>query len=103
METFSWQVISNEFSEKTEFAVREVQFGEGYTQIQPLSINNKKREITAAIVGDKAMIEQIVAFFNRHSGVKAFWFQGIAMRVQSFQKSSMGGNVFRISFTLKEK
>lgn len=103
METFAWKVVSNDYAEKTEFAAREVQFGDGYKQIQPMGINNKKREIQASITQKKATIQQIAAFFDRHAGVRAFLFNGAAMRVTSYQVTSLGGDVFRISFTLKEK
>lgn len=103
METFSWRVQTADYSEKTTFAVRQVQFGDGYAQVQPLGLNNKKREIQAAITDKKATIQQIAAFFDRHSGVKAFRFRDLVVRVADYQTVPLGGDVWRISFNLKEK
>lgn len=103
METFTWRVQRDEYSEKTAFAVREVQFGDGYTQIQPQGINNRKREIQAAISEKKATIQQIAAFFDHHAGFKAFRFRGFVVRVVDYQTVPLGGEYWRISFSLKEK
>lgn len=103
METFSWRVNSDDYSEKATFAVREVKFGDGYAQIQPQGLNNRKREIQAAITEKKAVIQEIAAFFDRHSGVKAFRFRGFVVRVGDYSLTPLGGDVWRISFNLKEK
>lgn len=103
METFSWRVQTTDYSEKTTFAVRQVQFGDGYAQVQPQGLNNKKREIQAAITDKKATIQQIAAFFDSHSGVKAFRFRGFVVRVGDYSLTPLGGDVWRISFNLKEK
>lgn len=83
--------------------MREVKFGDGYTQVQPLGLNNRKREIQAAITEKKAVIQEIAAFFDRHKGVNAFRFRGFVVRVADYQTVPLGGDVWRISFNLKEK
>lgn len=103
MEVFTWRVERDDYSEKAAFAVREVKFGDGYTQIQPNGINNRKREIHAAISEKKATIQEIADFFDRHSGVKSFKFRGFVVRVVDYQVVPLGGEYWRISFNLKEK
>lgn len=103
METFHWRIQTTDYSEKTTFAVRQVQFGDGYVQVQPLGLNNKKREIQAAITEKKATIQQIAAFFDRHKGVNAFLFRGFVVRVSDYSITPLGGDAWLISFNLKEK
>ena len=102
MEIFTWKINTEDFSETTKFDVREVQFGDGYQQIQRKGLRTKKREWDASITAKKATIEMIVAFFDRHGGVQSFRWRDATVRVAEYNVKPLGGIIYKISFKFKE-
>lgn len=102
MEIFTWKINAEDFSETSKFDVREVQFGDGYTQVQPKGLRPKKREWDASVTDKKAVIEMIAAFFDKHGGVKSFRWNNAIVRVSEYNVKPLGGIVYKISFKFKE-
>ena len=50
----------------------------------------------------KSAIEMIVAFFDRHGGVKSFRWRDATVRVSEYSVKALGGIVYKISFKFKE-
>ncbi|UOP05345.1 phage tail protein [Conchiformibius kuhniae] len=103
-EIFRWRTASAEHAETVRFDVREVRLGDGYKQVQPKGINTRRRIWAESVMGSKATIDQIAAFFDRHEGVKSFiWaYNEAEVRVQEYERRTQGGIVWEISFKFEE-
>lgn len=57
---------------KADFRVRELQFGDGYSQRAPDGINTDLRTYSLEFRGRADYVQEVSNFFTRHKGVKAF-------------------------------
>lgn len=103
-EVFNWKAETNDFEEEIRFETRIVQLGDGYTQVQPKGINNRKRTWSLTVWGAKTKIDEVAAFFDRHAGVKSFiWgYNEAEVRVKKYRRRNAGGVVWRISCEFEE-
>ena len=60
---------------KTEYRVRKLQFGDGYSQRAPDGIHIDLREYSLVFRGHVDYINKVKAFFDRHQGVKSFYWK----------------------------
>lgn len=105
-ETFRWRVTS-EVKATHKFNVRSVQFGDGYEQRQLKSLRPKLRSWDIKVVGQKALIGEIKAFFDARGGVEPFnWWPpegGAALvKVSEYTETSKGGKVYELGCTFEE-
>ena len=106
-DVFSWPVDVSGASREVKFAVRSVQFGDGYEQRQATSLRHKTESWQVSKTDYKVEIDAIEAFLDSHAGVKSFIWrrQGAAdlrVTVDGYSASPQGADVWKISFTLKE-
>ena len=71
IETFAWPTQTGDAPE-IDWRVRKSQFGNGYTQKVGDGPNNKVQSFPITYTGNKAKVLEIMAFFDRHAGAKAF-------------------------------
>ena len=71
IETFTWATQNGEAPDIT-YRVRTSQFGDGYKQEVGDGINNKVDSYPITHTGGQARALEIMAFFDRHQGAKAF-------------------------------
>lgn len=71
IETFTWPTQSGD-SPTITYRVRTSQFGDGYKQTAADGPNNKEQSFPVTVTGMKAQILDVMAFFDRHAGAKAF-------------------------------
>ncbi|MCW2253928.1 phage-related protein [Providencia alcalifaciens] len=106
IETFAWCPRVNAQSD-TVFRTKKTQFGDGYTQVAGDGINTRSDNLQLEFVGKEAMIKQIVAFFDRHEGHKAFIFtpplreKGL-FRCEAYKTAALGAGVYSVSATFIE-
>ena len=108
-ELFDYPTDLNGNNQDTEFKVLSSQFGDGYEQHVSVGINNKRRTWVYQRTYYKTEIDEIEAFFLRHKGADSFnWlcpYIDSVVRVKTdlnYQKTQIGGNVWRISTNFKE-
>ncbi|ATG18029.1 phage tail protein [Providencia alcalifaciens] len=106
IETFTWCPRINAQSETT-FRVKKAQFGDGYTQTAGDGLNHRSDSWQLEFVGGEAMIEQIVAFFDRHGGHKFFlWKPPLRsigfFRCEQYKVKALGGNQYAVTTTFIE-
>lgn len=107
MQTFEWCVDLQGAAAVHKFGVRSVRFGNGYEQRQPEYLKPKMQNWSVQKTGQKALIEEIKAFFDAHRGVKAFnWRppgQGlIKVKVSEYRETPKGGGVWQLSWEFEE-
>ncbi|WP_272681817.1 phage tail protein [Providencia sp. PROV129] len=106
IETFTWCPRINAQIDTT-FRTKKAQFGDGYTQTAGDGINTRSDNASFEFVGKEAMIKQIVAFFDRHEGYKAFIFtpplreKGL-FRCEAYKTSALGAGVYSVLATFIE-
>ncbi|MDD1966194.1 phage tail protein [Pseudomonas putida] len=71
IETFSWPTQTGDAPDIT-YRVRKSQFGDGYQQITADGPNNKEGSYPITYTGHRTKVLEIMAFFDRHAGAKAF-------------------------------
>ena len=90
----------------TEYKIREVQFGDGYTQLQQKSLKPKMRKWTASRTGYKPLIDEIKGFFDAKSGRSFTWISPsgeiLKVRIKSYNETSLGGRVWKIDWEFLE-
>ncbi|AKG09053.1 hypothetical protein AAX05_01405 [Moraxella bovoculi] len=108
MKTFTWD-ISNDSSESTSTNATHISFGDGYEQSVSFGINNSRKSWQCNKVDKKAVIDEIYRFLIATKGVEPFNFKpladepGIKVRLDGeVSRNRVGGNVWTISFTLKQ-
>ncbi|HCN45047.1 MAG TPA: phage tail protein [Pseudomonas sp.] len=71
VETFRWPTSRGETPD-INYRVRESRFGGGYRQVVGDGPNNKEDSYPVTVTGTKAVVRQVMDFFDRHAGAKAF-------------------------------
>ena len=105
-ETFRWRVASDNKAVH-KFDVRSVRFGDGYEQRQPKSLKPKLRSWEIKIVGQKALMAEIKAFFDARRGVEPFNWRPpdgvpVLVKVSEYQETAKGGKAYELSCTFAE-
>ncbi len=106
IETFTWCPRINAQADTT-FRVKKAQFGDGYAQVAGDGLNNRSDSWQLEFVGEEAMIEQIVAFFDRHAGHKAFiWKPPLRpkglFRCEQYKPVALGGGNYSLTTSFIE-
>jgi phage-related protein len=106
IETFKWPTQPGDAPD-INYRTRTSQFGSGYKQIVGDGPNNKECSYPITFTGSKAKVQEVMAFFDRHGGTKAFLWTpplgGIGMFICSKPvPTPMGGTVFRITATFEQ-
>ncbi|AIC20569.1 phage minor tail [Pseudomonas chlororaphis] len=105
IETFWWPTQRAETPEIT-YRVRTAQFGDGYKQLAGDGPNNKEDSYPISFVGQKAKVQEIMAFLDRHAGAKAFLWttplgeQGL-FTCKNPAPTPMGGGIFKLTATFE--
>lgn len=107
MKTFEFEQDLNGNRQKTKFNVINSNFGDGYEQNTSIGINNRKHEFSYQRTANKALILQIKAFFDEHSGAKAFSWQSpldgkIKVKASDYELNCLGGDIWQISTTFTQ-
>ncbi len=104
---FTWRVTS-QASIKHKFAVRSVQFGDGYEQRQPKFLRPKMQSWEVKLVGFKPMIEEVKAFLDARRGVESFYWTPpgrlrlLVVAPDEYTETPEGGKVYSLTCTFKE-
>lgn len=72
VETFKWKVERN-VTPSIEYRVIETRFGDGYTQLSADGINTKDVSYSIRVHARTNEAKQIMDFFDRHKGIKSFF------------------------------
>ncbi|WP_212625066.1 phage tail protein [Pseudomonas sp. PP3] len=105
IETFIWPTQHGDSPEIT-YRVRTSKFGNGYAQNVGDGPNNKEDSYPVTCVGQKAKVQQIMAFLDRHAGAKAFLWTTPLGELGLFTCKNpapipMGGGVFKLTATFE--
>lgn len=103
IETFTWPTERGSSPEIT-YRVRTAQFGDGYKQQIGDGPNNKEDSYPITYSGQKAKVLEIMAFFDRHAGAKAFLWTTPLGQLGLFTcknpaPTPMGGGAFKLTAT----
>lgn len=103
IERFTWPTERGETAD-IQYRTREARFGGGYRQVVGDGPNNKEDRYSITVTGSKAELEQIMAFFDRHAGARAFLWKPPLGRVGLFtctdpRPTPVGGGLFKLSAT----
>lgn len=105
IETFAW-ATQNGDSPTFEYRTRESRFGGGYKQVVGDGPNNKEDSYPITHTGSKARALEIMAFFDRHGGAKAFlWTTPLGepglFTCKDPIPTPVGGGVFKLTATFE--
>ncbi|APC18181.1 phage tail protein [Pseudomonas frederiksbergensis] len=103
IETFTWPTERGSSPEIT-YRLRTAQFGDGYKQEVGDGPNNKEDSYPITYSGQKAKVLEIMAFFDRHAGAKAFLWTTPLGQLGLFTcknpaPTPVGGGVFKLTAT----
>jgi phage-related protein len=103
IERFTWPTQNGDAPDIT-YRVRTAQFGDGYKQESGDGPNNKVDSYPISYTGPKAKVLEIMAFFDRHAGAKAFLWTTPLGELGLFTckkpvPTPMGGTVFKLTAT----
>jgi phage-related protein len=103
IERFTWPTQNGDAPDIT-YRVRTAQFGDGYKQESGDGPNNKVDSYPISFTGPKAKVVEIMAFFDRHAGAKAFLWTTPLGELGLFTckkpvPTPMGGTVFKLTAT----
>lgn len=106
IETFIWPTQSGDAPDIT-YRNRTSQFGNGYKQIVGDGPNSKESAYPITFTGSKAKALDIMAFFDRHAGAKAFLWTTPLGELGFFTcrkpvPTPIGGGLFKITATLEQ-
>ncbi|AKG14154.1 phage tail protein [Moraxella bovoculi] len=108
LKTFTWD-ISQDSTETTTSNAKTVAFGDGYEQAVSFGLNPNRKAWQCNKVDKKAVIDEIYRFLIATKGVEPFNFKPLAdepsIKVRldgEVSRNRVGGNVWTISFTLKQ-
>ncbi|HEY0290711.1 MAG TPA: phage tail protein [Pseudomonas sp.] len=106
IETFTWPTQSGDAPDIT-YRTRTSQFGNGYKQVVGDGPNNKESSYPITFTGSKAKALEVMAFFDRHAGAKAFLWATPLGELGLFictkpVPTPMGGTVFRVTATFEQ-
>lgn len=105
IETFAWSTQNGD-SPTFDYRTRESRFGGGYKQIVGDGPNNKEDSYPITHPGNKARMLEIMAFFDRHAGAKAFlWTTPLGelglFTCKNPASTPIGGGVFKLTATFE--
>jgi phage-related protein len=103
IERFTWPTQNGDAPDIT-YRVRTAQFGDGYKQESGDGPNNKVDSYPISYTGPKTKVQEIMAFFDRHAGAKAFLWTTPLGELGLFTckkpvPTPMGGTVFKLTAT----
>lgn len=88
---------------KIVYRVREVKFGDGYSQVVADGINNRYETWPLSFEGNLAQMREILAFFDRHTGNRSFYWtpptsdDPLLFRCTEVSFTSVGAGIYRVS------
>lgn len=105
IETFVWPTQNGDAPDIT-YRVRATKFGDGYKQQAGDGINNKVDSYPITHTANKARILDIMDFFDRHAGSKAFLWTTPLGQLGLFTckdpvPTPVGGGVFKLTATFE--
>jgi len=103
IERFTWPTQNGDAPD-INYRVRTSKFGGGYKQEVGDGPNNKEDSYPISYTGPMAKVQEIMAFFDRHAGAKAFlWTTPLGdLGLFTCKKpipTPMGGTVFKLTAT----
>ena len=103
IEQFTWP-IERASEPEIKYRVRESRFGGGYRQVVGDGPNNKEDSYFITVACTTTQTRQIMAFFDRHAGAKAFLWATPLGELGLFtcadpKPTPLGGGRFRVSAT----
>lgn len=103
IERFTWPTQNGDAPDIT-YRVRTAQFGDGYKQESGDGPNNKVDSYPISYTGPQLKVLEIMAFFDRHAGAKAFLWTTPLGELGLFTckkpvPTPMGGTVFKLTAT----
>ncbi|MGE9760920.1 phage tail protein [Pseudomonas sp. PDM20] len=106
VETFKWPIEAGGEGEVT-FRLRSAQFGDGYRQTLGDGLNNRSQQWPVILVVNKDAAQQVLAFFDRHAGSRAFlWTPPLGSpglySCNAYKPTNIGGTVYRIAATFEQ-
>lgn len=106
IQTFTYPARVNA-SGDTQFKVRKIQFGDGYTQVSGDGINNVSQSWNLSFLGDNTYILEIIQFLSTHQGVKSFqWTPPLGKmglyRCDSYKHAALGGDRYSLTATFEQ-
>lgn len=93
---------------RIEYRIREVQFGDGYSQVVEDGINTKVQTWPLVFEGGITDMQPILDFFDRHKGSKSFYWtppgteDPLLFRARNVGLTSKGGGIFSVSVEFKQ-
>ena len=103
IERFTWPTQNGDAPDIT-YRVRAAQFGDGYKQESGDGPNNKQDSYPISYTGPKTKVLEMMAFFDRHAGAKAFLWTTPLGELGLFTckkpvPTPMGGGAFKLTAT----
>lgn len=105
-ERFTWRPTGQPAGTVT-FRRLSAQFGDGYRQVAGDGLNTKGQSWPLQFSGSKEQMGAILAFFDRHAGIRAFlWTPPLGeeglYEVTSYSPTPMGGPAYTLSATFQQ-
>ena len=105
IETFRWATQRGETPDIL-YRVRESRFGDGYRQVVGDGPNNKEDSYPVTITGGKARTKDVMDFFDRHAGARAFLWTTPLGELGLFtckdpKPTPLGGDQFKVAATFE--
>jgi len=105
IETFNWPTQHGD-SPEILYRVRTSKFGNGYGQSVGDGPNNKEDAYPITYSGPEAKVKQVMDFFDRHAGAKAFLWTTPLGQLGLFTcknpvPTPVGGGVFKLTATFE--
>ncbi|MBP0943083.1 phage tail protein [Pseudomonas alliivorans] len=105
IETFSWPTQHGDAPDIS-YRVRSSQFGDGYKQQVGDGLNNKLDAYPITFTGLQETVTEIMDFFDRHAGAKAFLWTTPLGQLGLFTCNNpvpvpVGGRVFKLTATFE--
>lgn len=103
---FTWCIDAGA-TQETQLVTNTVVFGDGYEQVSSFGINNVRTSWQASRKGYALVVNEIYNFLIDHKGITPFTMT-INGQIRSYRtdgsitKSHLGGDVWQVSFTLKQ-
>ena len=105
IETFRWLTQRGETGD-IQYRVREAKFGDGYRQVVGDGPNNKEDSYPVTFTGMKVATLEVMTFFDRHAGAKAFLWTTPLGELGLFtcadpKPTPVGGDRFKVTATFQ--
>lgn len=107
MKIFKWDV-GVDSSSQVKYAVKKVQFGDGYEQRQAQGLAPILESWNVSVVGQKSYIDEIKKFLDEHGGYKAFMWRVTPDEdykkyiAASYRRSAKGGGIWKIDLEMQQ-